>query len=290
MSLHQSVSSKSLRASLCLTCVTCRGHERFQRTEAEELDGPISRAVPWCGVEVTRVIVRVSLVALQLPLYRKYFGTSVAPRYELLNAQQSATLKQQACQSLTCTVEWANDTRQRSQDLAWQITPRDSTPSTATVTLVPRSVTVPEGAWQLEAVFAGFRARLRAPLRVRVSRATATGEHVLLDVTLGDTCWHQGATPFTLTQHVHQTPDTLGDIDSCYYHEPHVHHCLTRAADTSVTPATPELELTFLAVSQMTELLKYVCISAKITSEELILEAVLGDGSTRAHPTMAPRQ
>ncbi len=257
--LLRNASSKSLRASQWLTGVICRDQNRFQRTAAEELDGPISSAVPWCGVEVTRVRVLISVLSLQLPIYRKYFGTSLTPRYELLTQKQSTELELQARQSLTCTLEWANDTRQRSQDLVWQITPRDSPSSTATVTLALRSREVVKNGndWQLEAIFAGFRARIRGPLRVRLARANATGEHVLLDVTLSDTCWHQSVTPFTLEHTAqHETLAKLGELRG-YYYEPDVNHCLTLAADTSVTPATPRLELTFLTVSQMTELLRY---------------------------------
>jgi hypothetical protein len=262
--LLRNAPSKCLLASLCLTRVICRGRSRFLRTEAEELDVPVNRVTPWCGVEVTRVAVTVSLLTLQLPLYRKFFGTSVAPRYDLLNQSQSAALATQACQSLTCTVEWANDTRQRSQDLAWQITPRDSTQSTATVTLAQRHTEVLKRGqdWQLQAIFAGFRVRIRAPLRVQLSRASATGSHVLFEATLTDTCWHTSAAPFTLEKREQFSNITkLGKLAEFFY-EPHVTHSLTLPADTSVLPPTPQIELSFLRVSQMTELLGYVCRSA----------------------------
>lgn len=220
---------------------------------------PVSRATPWCGVEVTRVTVTVSLVALQLAAYRKYFGTSATPRYDLLNASQSAVLEQEACHSLTCAVEWTNDARQRGQDSAWLITPRDSTQSTAAVTLALRSMHVLKRGldWQLQAVFAGFRARIRAPLRIELSRAGGTGRRVLFETTLSDTCWHTSAAPLTLERREQRENMTkLGKLAE-YYHEPHVTHCLTLAADTAVTPATPQLELSFLTVSHMTELLRY---------------------------------
>ena len=233
-------------------------------------------------------MVRLSLLTLQLPLFRKFFGTSATPRYDLLNDKQRAELKCQACQPLTCTVEWANDTSQRSNDLAWQITPRDSTCSTSTVTLALRETRVIEQSsdWHVEAIFAGFRARIRGPIRVRLSRGDATGDHVLLNVTVSDMCWHSPVSPFICETKMRDVSE-LGKLAE-YYHEPQSIYCLTLPADISATPATPELALTFRTVTQMTELLKYDQISAMIANVVLILDAARA-GGRKSLPMRQPR-